>query len=308
MRYMYLLLGLFFTLSVYSSPATDNNKWKVLNEKNETLQKKLKSCVSVLNKLKDKQRYNELKVTTLLRAYDQQRIEIDRLHNVCRQLEETQSADRKSMNGKINATNTNVQSNQETLHSRTLWGGGLSLAFFVAIIVVAYKLGKRINSGTSTIGDVRRAQEALQAAQTKMQEESVKLDNQLLAIVQKQLDAFVPSANKTTGEPDHSLVVKLADEIARIETNLSKMDKSVRGYKQLVQAKDRMINNVRANGYEIISLLGQEYNDGMQFPARFVPDESLPESKRIITGMIKMQVNYNGKMIQPAEIVVSQNI
>ena len=86
------------------------------------------------------------------------------------------------------------------------------------------------------------------------------------------------------------------------------MDKSVRGYKQLVQAKDRMINNVRANGYEIISLLGQDYNDGMQFPARFVPDESLPEGKRIITGMIKMQVNYNGKMIQPAEIVVSQNI
>jgi len=308
MRYIYLLLSLFFTLSVYSSPATDNDKWKVLNEKNETLQKKLKSCESVLNKLKDKQRYNELKVTTLLRAYDQQRIEIDRLHNVCRQLEETLSADRKSMNGKINATNTNVQSNQETLHSRTLWGGGLSLAFFVAIIVVAYKLGKRINSGTATIADVRKAQEALQAAQIKMQEESVKLDNQLLAIVQKQLDAYVPSANKTTGEPDHSLVVKLADEIARIETNLSKMDKSVRGYKQLVQAKDRMINNVCANGYEIISLLGQEYNDGMQFQTRFVPDESLPEGKRIITGMIKMQVNYNGKMIQPAEIVVSQNI
>ena len=48
--------------------------------------------------------------------------------------------------------------------------------------------------------------------------------------------------------------------------------------------------------------------DGMQFQTRFVPDESLPEGKRIITGMIKMQVNYNGKMIQPAEIVVSQNI
>ena len=123
-----------------------------------------------------------------------------------------------------------------------------------------------------------------------------------------QLDASVSSTNKTTGEPDHSLVVKLADEIARIETNLSKMDKSVRGYKQLVQAKDRMINKVRANGYEIISLLGQEYNDGMQFQTRFVPDESLPEGKRVITGMIKMQVNYNGKMIQPAEIVVSQNI
>ena len=162
--------------------------------------------------------------------------------------------------------------------------------------------------GTTSIDDVRKAQELLQATQIKMQEESVKLDNQLLAIVQKQLDASTSSAGKTIGEPDHSLVVKLADEIARIETNLLKMDPSVKGYKQLVQAKDRMINNVRANGYEIISLLGQEYNDGMQFQTRFVPDESLPEGKRIITGMIKMQVNYNGKMIQPAQIVVSQNI
>ena len=204
------------------------------------------------------------------------------------------------------ATDNNVRINQDQLQSRTLYGVIVVIVVFVIIVGVVWWLKKRIKSGTSTIGDVRRAQEALQAVQTKMQEESVKLDNQLL--VQKQLNASVPSANKTTGEPDHSLVVKLANEIARIETNLSKMDKSVRGYKQLVQAKDRMINNVRANGYEIISLLGQDYNDGMQFPARFVPDESLPEGKRIITGMIKMQVNYNGKMIQPAEIVVSQNI
>ena len=233
---------------------------------------------------------------------------INSLLNACKQLEETQSADRKNVNGMIDKTNSNVQANQETLQSRTLMVCIISILLFVVVVVATWRLTKRIKLGTSTIGDVRKAQETLKAVQNKMQEESVKLDNQLLAIVQKQLDALTSSTNKTTGEPDHSLVVKLADEIARIETNLSKMDKSVRGYKQLVQAKDRMINNVRANGYEIISLLGQEYNDGMQFQTRFVPDENLPEGKRIITGMIKMQVNYNGKMIQPAEIVVSQNI
>ena len=230
------------------------------------------------------------------------------MQDKCKSLEEAQSTDRENINGKIDATDNNVRTNQDQLQSRTLYGVIVVIVVLALIVGVACWLTKRIKSGTSTIGDVRRAQEALQAAQTKMQEESVKLDNQLLAIVQKQLDASVSQSNKATGEPDHSLVVKLADEIARIETNLSKMDKSVRGYKQLVQAKDRMINNVRANGYEIISLLGQEYNDGMQFQTRFVPDESLPEGKRIITGMIKMQVNYNGKMIQPAEIVVSQNI
>ena len=285
---------------------SDNDKVKALEEKCSILQNKQVKADYNLRKLVERQKEAERKIQTLVKKNDAQRLAIDSLQDKCKSLEEAQSTDRENINGKIDATDNNVRTNQDQLQSRTLYGVIVVIVVLVIIVGVACWLTKRIKSGTSTIGDVRRAQEALQAAQTKMQEESVKLDNQLLAIVQKQLDAS--SASKITGEPDHSLVVKLADEIARIETNLSKMDKSVRGYKQLVQAKDRMINNVRANGYEIISLLGQEYNDGMQFQTRFVPDESLPEGKRIITGMIKMQVNYNGKMIQPAEIVVSQNI
>ena len=96
------------------------------------------------------------------------------------------------------ATDNNVRINQDQLQSRTLYGVIVVIVVFVIIVGVVWWLKKRIKSGTSTIGDVRRAQEALQAVQTKMQEESVKLDNQLLAIVQKQLNASVPSANKTT--------------------------------------------------------------------------------------------------------------
>ena len=284
----------------------NTDKIKALEEKCYVLQNKQVKADNNLRKLIENQHVAERKIETLVKKNDAQRLAIDSLQDKCKSLEKSQSTDRENINEKIDATDNNVRTNQDQLQSRTLYGVIVVIVVLVIIVGVACWLTKRIKSGTSTIGDVRRAQEALQAAQTKMQEESVKLDNQLLAIVQKQLDAS--SASKITGEPDHSLVVKLADEIARIETNLSKMDKSVRGYKQLVQAKDRMINNVRANGYEIISLLGQEYNDGMQFQTRFVPDESLPEGKRIITGMIKMQVNYNGKMIQPAEIVVSQNI
>lgn len=286
----------------------NTDKIEALEGKCCILQKKQVKADNNLRKLIESQHVAERKIQTLAKENEAQRLAIDSLQDKCKSLEEAQSTDREKINGKIDATDNNVRTNQDLLQSRTLYGVIVVIVVLAIIVVIAYRLAKRIKSGNSTIGDVRKAQDALQVAQTKMQEESVKLDNQLLAIVQKQLDASVPSASKATGEPDHSLVVKLADEIARIETNLSKMDKSVRGYKQLVQAKDRMINNVRANGYEIISLLGQEYNDGMQFPARFVPDESLPEGKRIITGMTKMQVNYNGKMIQPAEIVVSQNI
>lgn len=232
---------------------------------------------------------------------------LDSLSTVCDSLKQAYAESRSSINGKIQETNSALTTARSDIRNQSLWGGLAALLILTIISVVAFYLSKRIKRGDSTIDDVRKAQDALLEAQRRLQEESVRLDNQLLDIVQQQLNGM-PAAGETTGIPDHSLVVKLADEIARIETNLSKMDKSVRGYKQLVQAKDRMINNVRANGYEIISLLGQEYNDGMQFQTRFVPDDTLPEGKRIITGMIKMQVNYNGKMIQPAEIVVSQNI
>lgn len=305
--FTFLILAVIGFQFANAKSINDNtDKIKVLEEKCYVLQNKQVKADNNLRKLIENQHVAEREIQTLVKKNDAQRLAIDSLQDKCKSLEEAQSTDRENINGKIDATDNNVRTNQDLLQSRTLYGVFVVIFVLAIIVGVACWLTKRIKSGTSTIGDVRRAQEALQAAQTKMQEESIKLDNQLLAIVQKQLDAS--SASKITGEPDHSLVVKLADEIARIETNLSKMDKSVRGYKQLVQAKDRMINNVRANGYEIISLLGQEYNDGMQFQTRFVPDESLPEGKRIITGMIKMQVNYNGKMIQPAEIVVSQNI
>lgn len=295
---------------VVSTVSAENNSKEIEGLKTEvnSLMNRQKHLESEVGTLSSKTSDAEKKISDLSSQDKELQSVVDSLRGVSNALAAALRTNKKELSESIGKTNELALSTESVLSSRTLWGScGLAI-LLLAIIATIFAFLKKIKLGTTSIDDVRRAQEILQAAQTKMQEESVKLDNQLLAIVQKQLDASVPSANKTTGEPDHSLVVKLADEIARIETNLSKMDKSVRGYKQLVQAKDRMINNVRANGYEIISLLGQEYNDGMQFQTRFVPDESLPEGKRIITGMIKMQVNYNGKMIQPAEIVVSQNI
>lgn len=290
--------------------------------KAEDLSKKVESLKIEVNSLNKQQNLfqKELKALSLKNAKNEGKISelqsinkvlfssIDSLQNEYKTVADNQKADKSELVNSISKTNELIQTTENVLSSRTLWGACGLFILLAVIIATIFAFFKKIKLGRTSIEDIRKAQDALQTAQTRMQEESIKLDNQLLDIVQKQLDASVSTANKATGEPDHSLVVKLADEIAKIETNLSKMDKSVRGYKQLVQAKDRMINKVRANGYEIISLLGQEYNDGMQFQTRFVPDENLPEGKRIITGMIKMQVNYNGKMIQPAEIVVSQNI
>ena len=75
---------------------------------------------------------------------------------------------------------------------------------------------------------MRKAQDALQIAQKKMQEESIKLDDKLLELFDRQI-ANAPK-NEGNCKSDHSLALKVADDIVRIELNMSRMDSSINGY------------------------------------------------------------------------------
>ena len=237
---------------------------------------------------------------------EKQSMILDSLRNECKRLEAAQYADRKDINGKIVVTDNNIRANQTMLQNHTFWGIGIAIAIILLTIVVILWLFKRIKNGASSIDNVRKAQEALQVAQTKMQEESIKLDDKLLELFDRQI-ANAPK-NAGNDKPDHSLALKVADEIVRIELNMSRMDTSIKGYKQLAKAVERIKDNFRANGYEIVDLLGKPYNEGMKVIANFVVDEDLEEGKQIITGITKPQINYNGQMIQAAQITVGQNI
>ena len=220
-------------------------------------------------------------------------------------MENVQIIDRKEINGKIDITDLNIRESQNMIDTRTLWGGIIIFVIAFLLIAIAYIFYKRIQKGTSTIDDVRKAQEALKAAQSKMQEDSVKLDNQMLTLIQQQI-AVIPSQSDNN-KIDHSLALKVADEIVRIELNLSRMDSSVKGYKQLSKAVERIKNNFLANGYEIVDMLGKQYIPGIKAAVTFVSDENLEEGKQIITKIIKPQINYHQQMIQAAEIEVSQS-
>lgn len=116
----------------------------------------------------------------------------------------------------------------------------------------------------------------------------------------------VPQTNNVTS--DHSLIKTLADRITFMEMTLYKMDKEVRGYKQLSKSIVQMKDNLKANGYELVDMLGKAYSDGMKVTANFIEDEELKEGEQIITSIIKPQINYKGVMIQSAQITVSQNL
>ena len=286
--------------------ANNTDKIKVLEDKFTLLQNKQGNVENHLNWLVDKQREDEHKIQSLSNENARLTKVIDSLQTAYRQLANTQATDRKNISREIDKTNSNMQDGQDMLRNRTLWMGIIAVVLLIIIIGVIYRLARRIKLGDTSIDEVRKAQEALQLAQTKMQEESVRLDDKLLEMFDKQISATPKVVG--TDKPDHSLALKVADEIVRIELNMSRMDSSIKGYKQLAKAVERIKDNFKANGYEIIDMLGKPYNEGMKVTANFVADEELEEGKQIITGITKPQINYNGQMIQAAQITVSQNI
>ena len=205
---------------------------------------------------------------------------------------------------KIQVVETASQSN---IHQLTVWGIWAIVALLIVAIVIYIVLHRGISKGTDAISSIR-------AAQGKLEEESVKLDTKFVELLDKQLSIEKNQAEADTSVaqqvavPDHSLALKVADEITRIEKNLSRMDTSVKGYKPLVKAIDRIKDNFKANGYEIVTYLGQTYNEGMRINPEFVIDETLPEGTRTITSVSKPQVHFKGELIQKASVTVSQNI
>lgn len=185
-------------------------------------------------------------------------------------------------------------------------------ASFIILCLLIWLLRKYMVKKSDTIDSITKAQNALQQtqqelqdAQKKLAEESLSLDNKLLELMEKQLNIPEPKVNQ---EVDHTLALKIADEITRMEVNLYRMDSSIRGYKQLTKAIERMRETYSSKGYEITKLIGENYVRGMKAVAELIDDESLPTGSQIITAVKKPQVMFNKELLQSAEITVSQNI
>lgn len=294
-----IILSVFCCLMSTAMPSSNDDSIKGIEEEYYVLLKKQKQTEQRMHRLYDIQKCNERTITVLKEENTRQSARIDSLLNLCEQLQDIQSSDRKDINDKINITD-------EILQNRTI-----SVILLICVIVVFYAFitflfNKRIKSGIFSLDKVKKTQDEMKKAQEKLEEDSLKLDNKLMELFDRQLSSNSRSMNDR--KPDHTFTLKVADEIIRIELNMSRMDSSIKGYKQLKKAVERIKDNLKANGYEIVDMLGKSYNDGMKVIANFIPDETLPEGSQIITGIIKPQINYNGQMIQAAQITVSQNI
>ena len=103
-----------------------------------------------------------------------------------------------------------------------------------------------------------------------------------------------------------SLILKVADEIVRMENNLNFMDEDIKGKKQLERSIERIRDTYKVNGIEIKEMLGLDYNEGMTVTVQnWIEDKNLTKGEQKITRIIKPQVNLEGKILQTAEIEVT---
>lgn len=211
------------------------------------------------------------------------------------------------LNGKI--ANSETTTNQKftrvdnSLSKNSLWSIIGILGATIVSILVYLLVRKRQTTDKKDVED--------QISETKktLKLEGAMLDNKLINLLEFQLKlideerAKIP-ANKSE-EIDHSLALKVADEIVRINKNLSNMDANTKGLKQLSASVKRIEDNFAANGYDMPQILNKPFDPRMKMIANMVEDENLEKGIEIITKIIKPQVNYKGVQIQSAQVEVS---
>jgi FtsZ-binding cell division protein ZapB len=299
MKRTILTFGIAFTAYVaFASNASDSIC---------TCLSKIQAADATIETLKYENKDLKDKVISLSQKIEAKDAVIDSLKSELTTTVQSISALSHSLKVNITSTRGEIQSSFESLNNsiakKSQTGLWIFCALALALIIVAFILGKLIAKRGNEVA-------SLSAKADKLNEEIVnRMASEVndMQIISKQISSLsnTPGASP---ESEQKLITTLADRITFMEMTLYKMDSSVRGHKQLSKSIKQMKDNLLANGYELVDMLGKDYHDGMKVTANFVEDEELPQGKQVITGIIKPQINYKGKMIQSAQITVSQNI
>lgn len=228
--------------------------------------------------------------------------------NAVNNLNQQLAEQKEELSGQISetreTTSQSVSDLDEALSKNTLYWIIAVLAVALLSILAFVFLRKKVTDNQSSIN------ESLASTRRELEQEAIRLDEKLVGVMETQMKIIQEEREgqpeSQNGEQDHSLALKVADEIVRIEKNISRMDEGTKGLKQLSKAVERIRDNFASNGYEMVDMIGKPFDDGLKCTANFRPDDSLEPGQKIITRIIKPQVNFKGRMIQSAQIEVSQ--
>lgn len=274
------------------------------------LEKDIKSLDSKLKNLNAKNEDLQIEVGSL-------KLKLEAAERQITNLESKTNANSKAINAtseelglKISSTesttNKKITAVDQSLSKSTLYSIiGVLLAILISGILYLLLSKRQKVDRTDLIDKLSKTKSSLEEGLIKeFGKQTELLETQIKMIEGQKTNTSAPAA-----EIDHTLALRVADEITLIERNISLMDSSVKGLKQLSRSVSKLRDNLLANGYEIPELLGKKYDQGMKvIVVGSIPDETIEKDHEIITKIIKPQVNYQDKMIQTAQIETLKGI
>ena len=274
MKRIILLVALFGTTTLFAQTQNENS---IVNDVT-AIQKNIEKQNKEIESLKTKIGTQSSQLQGLLQQTENFKLQNDSLSKKIETNSVNISSIAEDLGTKIQTSETNAKESISKLDkdvekNRLYWIIGTLITLILGGLVY-WLLGKRIaTSQTDVESQIRNTKKSLE-------EESLKLDAQLLDIINSQLKIKETETDKpVSGEKDHSLVLKVADEVTRILMNLEVMDKEIKGYKHLKKYSESILDNLKAYGYEIPQLIGMNYNSGMNMVATLEFDESVESGK-----------------------------
>ncbi|MBX6360160.1 MAG: septum formation initiator [Acidobacterium ailaaui] len=235
---------------------------------------------------------------------------IDSLRNIT--MENSSAILQKAKELSVRISQTETDSNQKItkvdnlLSKNTIYGIiGILSAFLISIVLYLLLSKRQITDKSELVDNIQKTKSSIEdKLVNQFYKQTELLENQFQLLLQQKNNTLA-----SVQEPDHSLALKVANEINLIERNLALMDSNIKGYKQLKKSIEKLKDNLNANGYEIIDLLGKTYHPGL--PVTIInsfPDENIEKNLEIISKILVPAVRYNDRIIQTAQVEVNVGV
>jgi len=233
------------------------------------------------------------------------------LSDIDKKLENVATAQQQS---KRDTTSTlNALENRHQLLAREVSQRNLTLTLvlgaFILIALSGYLLllrrVKSVQNGASA--GLQQALERVGLAEQQMVKADHQLADSLTEVVSRMTLLAGAESSKAAAveQPDHTLPLKVADEIFRMRKRLASLPTETKGLTPLKKSLERLENQLNEQGYEIIDYTGMDFDEGMTINARVIPSDDLEPGKSVITKVVAPQINHNGLINRIADVEVS---
>ncbi len=311
-----IIVSFFFLASINAFAQTETLTKEDLGKELQPLKTSIQTLRNENRKMKSEISYLKNQLSTANKSIDSLKIQTQANSSSI-----SQTAN--ELGVKISATETNTNQKitevDKSLSKNSLYGiiGVLSAVLLSGFLywllskrqkIDKTELDSKLENKTSSLKTDVISE--IEKTKKELHQENIKLDLKLIEVLDNQLKGSKPTGtignSNESAAIDHSIPLKVADEITRINAYANTLDPNSQDAKALKSSVKRLINTFKASQYDIVDLLGQKYDDGMKVSViSYIPDEKIQKGEEIISRIIKPLVKYKGEQIQAAQVDVS---